>query len=132
MGSFAWLSVKITPRRPIIRSYRSACSAFSAKLVVSHIEIMSVCSQSHGVSVTWMIGSTGDVLITSKLRSSSVIGSKQHSQHDSQRSTTSRTCGEFDIPSTLWEHPAKLWNSPSMNIGYSVGKLANGGAFSRL
>src|SRR3954451_23252083 len=122
----------MTPRRPIMRSYRSACSALSAKFVVSHIEIMSICNQSHGVSVTWMIGSLGEQLSTSKLRSSTVIGVKQHSQHDSHRSTTSRTCGEFDMPSASWAQPAKLWNSPSMNIGYSVGKLANGGAFSRL
>src|SRR5207302_372068 len=103
-----------------------------AKLVVSHIEIMSVCNQSQGVSVTWMTGSAREQLMTSKLRSSRVMGSKQHSQHDSQRNTTSRTCGEFDIPSTSWAQPAKLWNSSSVNMGYRVGKLAKGGAFSKL
>src|SRR5579859_3944945 len=93
---------------------------------------MSVWSQSHGVSVTWITGSTGEALIISKLRNSKVMGSKQHSQHDSQRRTTSRTWGEFDMPNTSWAQPAKLWNSSSVNIGYSVGKLAKGGAFSRL
>src|SRR3954469_21729982 len=93
---------------------------------------MSTLFQSHRLSDKCSITPSGCTDCSSKLRDTSVTGSRQHAQCDSSRTVLSLNGGMFENAPAALAQPAKLWNSSSTYARTWLGKLENGGALIRL
>ena len=56
-----------------------------------------------------------------------VIGSRQHAQYDSSRTSLPLKCGMFDTATASCAHPMKLWNWSSTYISTWLGNAEYGG-----
>src|SRR5215813_4957395 len=96
------------------------------------MRIMSTLFQSNGCSEIWSITPSGSTDCSSKLRDTSVTGSRQHAQCDSSRTVLSLNGGMCENATASLAQPTNEWNLSSMYARTCDGYDENGGAFNRL
>src|SRR3954469_21475288 len=100
--------------------------------MLSHIAMRLGMPQSWVTVLTWINGDSGVARTSSPFFMTMLMGSRQHAQYDSRRSSLPSNGGMREMATDSMAQPAYEWNLSSIHTCTWLGKLLNGSIFSML